>query len=115
MEYRLREVRNKLLKEKLLSGDTVCYRSSGWSLYPRVSCGDMTTYRPVRSADEVLVGDIVLCEVQPRSRFYAHLVSIKKWGDWEEKWEFRISNINGYENGWCYIEHIHGVLIDVEA
>ena len=32
LEFRLREVRNKLLKENLLAGDTVRNRSSGWSL-----------------------------------------------------------------------------------
>ena len=115
MEYRLREVRNKLLKEKLLAGDTVCYRSSGWSLWPRVSSGDMTTYRPVRSVEQVNIDDIVFCEVQPGSRFYAHLVKEKWWDAWEEKYKFTISNINGFENGHCHIEHIHGILIDVES
>ena len=113
MELRLREVRNKLLKEKLLAGETVCYRSSGWSLWPRVSCGDMTTYRPVYSADDVKIDDIVFCEVQPGSRFYAHVVKEKRWDNWDEKYKFTISNINGYENGHCHIEHIHGTLIEV--
>ena len=103
----MREVRNKLLKGKLLAGDTVCYRSSGWSLYRRVSCGDMTTYRPARSADEVNIGDIVFCELPPWSRFYAHLASYKWWDACTGKWKFSIININGHENGRCHIEHIY--------
>ena len=111
MELRLREVRNKLLKEQLLLGETVCYRSGGWSLWPRVSC-DMNIYRPVRSADDVAVDDIVFCEVQPGSRFYAHNVKEKWWDTWDEKYKFTIANIHGRENGHCHIEHIHGVLIE---
>ena len=111
MELRLREVRNKLIKEKLLAGERVCYRSSGWSLWPRMSCGDMATYLPVRSADEVNIDDIVFCEVQPRNRFYAHLVKEKCMR--QGQWLFTISNINGFENGDCRFEHIHGRLSEV--
>ena len=114
MEYLLREERNQLIKEKLFAGSTACYRSSGWSLWPRVNSGDMTTYTPVRSADDVEVDDIVFCEVQPHNRFYAHLVKEKWWGDWNVRWKFTISNIKGWENGHCNIEHIYGKLIDVE-
>jgi len=49
LERRLREERNKLLKEQLQAGHNVCYRSSGWSLFPLVSSNDMTTYEPVTS------------------------------------------------------------------
>ena len=105
LELRRRDERNQLIKEKLLSGSTACYRSSGWSLYPRVSCGGMTTYRPVTRADEVNVGDIVFCELPPWSRFYAHLVSYKWWDTWADKWKFYITDINGHENGRCHIEH----------
>ena len=115
MELRLREVRNKLIKEKLLAGETVCYRSSGWSLWPRMSCGDMATYLPVRSADEVNIDDIVFCEVQPGSRFYAHVVKEKWWQRNRMKWMFTISNIKGHENGHCCIEHIHGILVEVTS
>lgn len=75
----------------------------------------MTTYRPVKSTDEVNIDDIVFCEVQPGSRFYAHLVKEKWWDTWDEKIKFTISNINDPENGHCHIEHIHGILIDVAS
>ena len=73
-ESRLREVRSQLVKAQLQAGRQVCYRSSGWSLCPRVKSNDQTTYAPVTSADMVQVDDIVFCEVQTSSRSYAHLV-----------------------------------------
>ena len=74
-ELRLREVRNEMIKEQLQLGKPVIYRSSGWSLYPRVWPNDQCTYEPVTSADEVQEDDIVFCQVQPGDRFYGHLVS----------------------------------------
>ncbi len=76
-ECRLREVRSQLIKTQLQAGRQVCYRSSGWSLCPRVKSNDQTTYAPVTSADMVQVDDIVFCEVQTSNRFYAHLVKNK--------------------------------------
>ena len=113
MELERREVRNQAIKEQLLSGSPVCYRSSGWSLYPRVHCGDQTTYLPVTHADQVKEGDIVFCEVQLGNRFYAHPVK-KKEREWRNgEWKFTISNAAGRENGWCYIKQIYGRLVEV--
>ncbi len=78
-EQRLREVRSELIKTQLQAGIAVCYRSSGWSLCPRVRSNDQTTYEPVTSADMVQVDDIVFCQVQSSNRFFAHLVSSKDW------------------------------------
>ena len=57
-ELARREQRNHMIRDQLLAGRNACYRSSGWSLYPRVWSNDQTTYEPVRSADEVQVDDI---------------------------------------------------------
>ena len=103
-------MRSDLIKKQLLEGRPVCYRSSGWSLCPRVRSNDQTTYEPVTSADQVQVDDIVFCEVQPGNRFYAHLVKRKEWRGVE--WYFTISNAQGRENGWCRIEHIYGRLVE---
>jgi hypothetical protein len=104
--------------------ERVIYRSSGWSLYPRVWANDQTTYEPVISDDMVQEGDIVFCEVQPNDRFYAHQVLRKEWhrarlatGVSAEcavggEWYFTIGNIEGRENGWCRIEHIYGRLTE---
>lgn len=78
LEQRLRAQRNKLIKDQLSSGKNVMYRSSGNSLVPLVYSNDCTTYQPVKSADEVNVGDIVFCQVFPSEFFYAHVVH-QKW------------------------------------
>ena len=108
-EQRLRAVRNEMIKEQLQLGKPVIFRSSGWSLYPRVWPNDQCTYEPVTSADEVQEDDIVFCQVQPGDRFYAHLVSRKWFQDGE--WYFTISHLKGWSNGWCSIKHIYGRLI----
>ena len=111
-ELRLRKVRNEMIKEKLLAGKTVCFRSSGGSLRPRVRSNDQTTFEPVTIVEQVQVDDIVFCEVQPGDRFYAHLVKRKEFiAEWEGgAWVFTISNIWGRENGWCTMKHIYGKL-----
>ena len=109
-EERLREVRSQLLKAQLLARIPVCYRSSGWSLCPRVRSNDQCTYEPVTSANMVRVNDIVFCQVQPSNRFHAHLVKRKEWRS--GGWLFIIANIKGWENGWCRIEDIYGRLIE---
>ena len=111
-ELRLREERNVLIKEQLQLGKPVIYRSSGWSLYPRLWSNDQCSYYPVTSANEVREDDIVFCQVQPSNRFFAHLVSRKWFQDGE--WYFTISNLKGRENGWCRIEHIYGRLVRAE-
>ena len=111
-ELRLRELRNEMIKEQLQLGRPVIYRSSGWSLHPRVSSNDQCTYEPVTSANEVTQDDIVFCQVKPGNRFYAHLVA-RKWFKHGE-WYFTITNLKGRENGWCSIKHIYGRLIRCE-
>ena len=94
-------------------GYHVCYRSSGWSLYPRVHSNDQCTYAPVWSGDEVRKGDILFCQVQPGDRFYAHHVKEKELWAATGKYYYTIANIEGRENGWCCIEHIYGRLVEV--
>ena len=48
-----------MIKAQLQLGKPVIYRSSGWSLHPRVWPNDLCTYEPVTSADEVHEDDIV--------------------------------------------------------
>ena len=101
-----------MIKEQLLSGKPVIYRSSGWSLYPRVHSNDQCHFDPVSSPDEVRHNDVVFCEVQPGDRFFAHLVS-RKWLE-DGEWYFTISNMKGRQNGWCSMKHIYGRLVRVE-
>ena len=113
-ELQRRHERDIMIKMRLQEGRNVFYRSSGWSLYPQVHCGDGCTYTPVTSEQEVQVNDIVFCEVQPGDRFYAHLV-LEAEEDWRsDKMRYIIGNASGRQNGWCHIEHIYGRLVKVE-
>ena len=117
LELQRREKRSQMIKDQLVAGKNVMYRSSGRSLEPLIYSNDCTTYQPVASADEVKVGDIVFCQVFPSQFFYAHLVK-EKW-EHEAIWYFRISNYKTYAqgygptNGWTDIDHIYGKLIEV--
>ena len=82
-----------MIKTQLQAGVPVCYRSSGWSLWPRVFPNDQTAYEPVNGAWMVWVDDIVFCQVQTSNRFYVHLVESTEWH--EDDWLFTISNIQG--------------------
>ena len=112
IELAQRELRDEKIKEDLLAGNRVCYRSGGWSLYPRVWSNNRCTFEPVTSADEVSEWDIVFCQVLPRNRFFAHYVKYKYWA--ADQWVFTISNAKGWENGRTDIEHIYGILVNVE-
>ena len=111
-ELKNRTIRNRMIKEELQKGRTVIYRSSGWSLFPRVHSNDMTHYVPVTRDDEIQEDDIVFCEVQPGDRFYAHLVKCKYRYE-GGAWCYIIANLAGRENGWCSLCHIYGRLIRV--
>ena len=112
-EQRLREERNQLIKAQLIAGKTVAYRSSGWSLFPRVHSNDLCCYHPVRFDEQVDEGDIVFCNVQPSGYYYAHLVKEKEWHYGDGRWKYWISNLAGRINGWCYLQHIYGKLFQV--
>ena len=114
-ELRLRYIRNLMIKEQLLEGRTAAWRQSGRSLEPRVMHNHVTHFKPVERPEEVKVNDIVFCEVQYGNRFYAHVVKHKYWYHPTSQWCFTISNIQGKENGWCYMEHVYGLLVKTHA
>ena len=109
-EQRLRETRNELIEKMLKQGKTVAYRSSGWSLYPRVHSGDLCCYSPVRFEEQIAQGDIVFCKVQPSGYYYAHLIQTTEWDAASGRTQYWISNMAGRFNGHCYLEHIFGKL-----
>ena len=118
---KLRERRNKLLRKRLQNGDPVRYRSSGWSLHPRVHSGQECYYVPVTKPKEVEVQDIVFCQVMPSRKYFAHVVKRKdcQWvhesdsKQGEETW-FYIANMGGHVNGYCTMKTIYGKLIRVK-
>ena len=119
-ELRLREIRNHIIKDKLEMGSTVAFRQSGWSCYPKISSNDLCFYEPVHhDPANIDVDDIVFCEVEPGRHFYAHVVKYVSW-QWYEKysrheWCYTISNLQGRENGWCFIDQVYGKLFKVMA
>ena len=112
-ELRLREVRNELAKTQLQAGKTVAYRSSGWSLFPKVCSNDLCIYVPVNFDDQVQERDIVFCQVQPSGFFYAHLVLWKEWHYDAHAWKYWVSNLKQRINGYCFVKGMYGKLSQV--
>ena len=118
-EKRRRTHCDNLRIAELGSGRQVVCRSSGNSLYPRVRNNDICTFVPVTSEKEVQVDDIVFCSVQPHDRIFGHIVKHKWWQSTPsaesvhgQEYVYIISNIRGWENGWCNTKHIFGKLVD---
>jgi hypothetical protein len=135
-EFERRLVRDKAIKDSLNSGHPIEYQSTGGSLTDAgVPSGNHSRFEPIDkwrnpegsdSDSRLKVGDIVFCEVQPKSAnyggtmrknvFYAHMVNTIGV-DITHRHYYVISGARGYPgdimahwNGWCYIEHIYGVL-----
>ena len=114
-EMMLRDLRNRLMKEKLKRGESVQYQSTGWSMYPLIYSEDTCVFEPLcgdPQLDQLPVeeGDCVFCEVQPNNRFYAHAVIDIIPASQNEGTQYIIGNANGQRNGYCYRRHIYGRL-----
>ena len=66
---------------------------------------------PVCFEAQVSEDDVVFCIVQPKEHYYAHLVHTKAWDRRRGQYKFSISNLKRNLNGYCYIEHIFGKLV----
>ena len=128
LELRLRDARNRMIREHLSAGRTVFYKSSGNSMRPLVQANDACTFHPiqavtadegvhsiVKEGSEIEVGDVVFCEVQRSKQYYAHIVLEKTWDYHAEATAYWIGNIQKHKNGWCLREHIFGILVDVQV
>ena len=63
------------MKEYLLRGDPIQFKTGGKSLEPLVYSGDICFIWPITPAvTTIRPGDIVFCQVQPRNNYYVHLV-----------------------------------------
>ena len=128
LELRLRDSRNRLIREYLTEGRSVFYKSSGNSMWPLVQSDDACTFHPIQAvtakdgvhsiqkeASEIGVGDIVFCEVQRSKQYYAHIVlDVQDCYDSQEP-KYWIGNIQRHVKGWCHREHIFGVLVEVQV
>ena len=111
------------MREALLAGSIVQFKSTGRSLEPLVFSGDVCFLHPVLPGcnSQILPGDIIFCHVQPGNRYYTHLV----WRTYKYKTKYDVekdvfiigNNRDGDKkkcNGWCFREHIYGILTQTQ-
>merc|ERR1712008_19470 len=101
---------NAAWKARLQAGETVEFRGGGNSLHPRIKSGECCRYAPVFQHDDIKEKDIVFCQI--KGRFWGHMVKRKTFVGGSVEYEYTISNIHGWENGTCTLEHIYGKVID---
>ena len=127
-ELKLRDSRNRMIHEYLRDGRSVFYKSSGNSMWPLVQANDGCTFHPIQAvtamggqhavnkeASEIGVGDIVFCQVQRSQQYYAHIVLRVEYDYHAKEPKYWIGNIMGNYNGWCFREHIYGILVEVQV
>ena len=127
-ELKLRDSRNRLIHMYLVDGRTVFYPSSGDSMWPLVQSGDACSFHPIQAvtamvgkhsvtkeASEIGVGDIVFCQVQRSHQYYAHIVLAIEQDYHAREPKYWIGNIQQRHNGWCFREHIYGILVEVQV
>ena len=70
----------------------------------------------VKKEESVIgVGDIVFCEVQRSKPYYAHIVLAIEHDYFADELKYWIGNIEGHYNGYCFREHIFGILVQVQV
>lgn len=94
--------------EKLKRGETVDFRPSGYSMTGRIDHGQKVTVKPITDFDEMIVDDVVLCEMMDGAQ-YLHLV---KDIDRDDKIA-KIGNNKGRINGWTTFSRIYGKVMKV--
>lgn len=90
----------------LKDGETVQFRPRGNSMVGKIESGQLCTVAPVENADDLSVGDIVLCKVKGNQ--YIHLIKAIQGK------RFQIGNNRGRINGWIGFGSIYGKCIRVE-
>jgi hypothetical protein len=90
--------------ERLKNGETVQFRPRGQSMSGKIDSGQLCTVAPV--ADDLKVGDIVLCKVNGRE--FLHLIKAIQGN------RFQIGNNRGFINGWIGRNGIFGKCVRVE-
>lgn len=90
----------------LKQGETVQFRPRGHSMRGKIESGALCTVVPLADADELAIGDIVLCKVNGAE--YLHLIKAMR-GE-----QFQIGNNRGGINGWIRRRSIFGRCVRVE-
>ena len=101
---------NAAWRARLQAGETVEFRGSGNSLHPRIKSGECCRYVPVRKHEDIKEKDIVFCQI--KGRYWGHMVKKKTFVGGKDEYEYTISNIHGWENGTCTLEHVYGKVVD---
>lgn len=84
--------------ECLVKGETVCRYEGGMSMHPILRHQEYAKLIPVRSKDEIKVGDAVFCKLG--EYYMTHMVTaISDCGFDNEKW-FQIGSTRGEIYGW---------------
>ena len=91
--------------DRLKKGETVQFRPRGNSMAGKINSGQLCTVFPV-TADDLQVGDIVLCKVNGFQ--YLHLIKAIQGK------RFQIGNNRGRINGWIGANGIYGKCVRVE-
>ena len=97
-------------------------------MWPLVQSYDGCTFHPIQAvtakdgvhsiqkeASEIEVGDIVFCQVQRSQQYYSHLVLSIEHDYHAKEPKYWIGNISQRVNGWCFREHIYGILVEVQV
>jgi hypothetical protein len=107
-----------MIHQMLSSGRPVQYRSTGNSLRPiGVYSGDVTVWEPITDPKQLVIGEVVWCQVRPTLQYFGHVIhEIEYWENAEGSMVryFWIGNLDTppWYNGWCYDEDINGVLFE---
>ena len=101
---------NAAWKARLQAGETVAFRGGGNSLSPKIRSGECCLYEPVFSHEQIKVRDIVFCQI--KGRYWGHMVKKKIFVGGDHTYEYTISNLRGWENGTCHLDHIYGKVVD---
>jgi len=97
--------------EKLKNGETVQFRPRGHSMHPLISDRQLVTVEPVKDAEALKAGTIVLCVVG--MNHYLHLIKEVRRDD-RGRLNFLIGNNRGGLNGGCPGHHVYGVFVRAE-
>ena len=115
-EYKLRWMRDTMIKRCLLAEYSVTYMSRGSSLDHVVKDGDQCTFDPIYNNDLVHLGDVVVCEPR-RDWILVHKVlwiAPSETGRKSDKW-FAIGNENGHFEAWAKGHQLYGRLVLVRS
>ena len=110
-----------MIKAMLSSGRPVQYRSTGNSLSPiNVFSGDVTVWEPVTDPQQLVIGEVVWCQVRPSGQYFGHVIhEINEYetADGSMVRYYWIGNMETppWYNGWCFTEDIYGVLFEASG